>query len=110
MMSAKTYVFSDSVLCMGKIIDNPVKAWKEKIDWFQNSLESQELDRIDGEPTEFEWTSFQGHTTSKTLEEIQIMVAETKEFARAIPRTNYVNVQCPCVGTKWKQRIVCCEF
>ena len=78
MMTAKTYVFSDSVLCMGKISDNPVKAWKEKVDWCQNSLESQELDRIDGEPTVFEWMSFQGHTTSQTLEEIQIMVAEKK--------------------------------
>ena len=26
--NAKTYVFSDSVLCMGGIRQNPVKAWK----------------------------------------------------------------------------------
>ena len=35
--TAKAYVFSDSALCMGRISENPVKAWKEKIDWFMNS-------------------------------------------------------------------------
>ena len=51
--NAKTYVFSDSVLCMGRISGNPVKGLKEKIDWFQNTLQNTELDRIDGEPMEF---------------------------------------------------------
>ena len=55
---SQTYVFSDSILCMGGISQNPVKAWKEKIDWFQNSLPKKELDRIDGEPMEFEWKKF----------------------------------------------------
>ena len=41
---AKSYVFSDSVLCMGRISENPVKAWKEKIDWFMDSLQCRELD------------------------------------------------------------------
>ena len=40
---------------MARISGNPVKAWKEKIDWFQNTLQQRELDRIDGEPMEFEW-------------------------------------------------------
>ena len=35
--TAKTFVFSDSVLCMGGISPDPVKAWKEKIDWFMHS-------------------------------------------------------------------------
>ena len=35
--TAKTYVFSDSVLCMGGISSNPVEAWKEKIEWFVSS-------------------------------------------------------------------------
>ena len=35
--TAKAYVFSDSVVCMGRISENPVKAWKEKIAWFMNS-------------------------------------------------------------------------
>ena len=76
--NAKTYVFSDSVLCMGRISENPVKAWKEKIDWFQNSLQERELDRIDGELMEFEWKNFPGVTTLQILAEIQHMMTEIK--------------------------------
>ena len=43
--TAKTLVFSDSVLCTGRISENPVSAWKEKIDWFMNSSQCRELDR-----------------------------------------------------------------
>ena len=32
--TAKTNVFSDSVLCRGGISDEPVKAWKSRINWF----------------------------------------------------------------------------
>ena len=53
--TSKTYVFSDSVLCMGRICQNPVSAWKEKIEWFMNS--SQCRDPIDGKPMEFELRS-----------------------------------------------------
>ena len=54
--TAKADVFSDSVMCMGRISENPVSAWKEKIDWFMNSSQYRELDPIDGEPVEFECT------------------------------------------------------
>ena len=47
--------FFDSVLCMGRIPDTPVSAQKEKVDWFMNSHQCRELDRIDGEPMEMEW-------------------------------------------------------
>ena len=46
---AKTNVFSDSILCMGRISENPASAWKEKIDWFLNSSQCRELGRMDGE-------------------------------------------------------------
>ena len=52
--TAKTYVFSKSVLCMGGISSDPVKAWKERTDWFTDSRQYRELDRIDGEPMEVE--------------------------------------------------------
>ena len=56
----------------------PVRAWKEKIDWFQNSLQYRELDRIDGEPMEFQWNIFPGFTTLQILFEIQNMMTEVK--------------------------------
>ena len=64
---AKTYVFSHSALCMGGISSNPVKAWKEKIDWFVKSHQDKELDRIDGEPMKFECNNSPGFTTLQIL-------------------------------------------
>ena len=56
--TSKTHVFSDSVLCLGGISPDPVRAWKDKMDWFMESRQFNELDRIDG-PMEFEWNTFQ---------------------------------------------------
>ena len=56
---------------------NPVSAWKEKIGWFVNSSKCTELDRIDGEPMEFEWKIFPGFTTLQILAKIQNMMTET---------------------------------
>ena len=53
--TAKVCAFSGSELCMGRIPDNPVIAWMEKITWFMHSSQCRELDRIDGEPMDFEW-------------------------------------------------------
>ena len=51
----KTYVFADSVLCLGGIKENPNEAWKEKIKWYFESNHWKGLNRIDAEPVEFEW-------------------------------------------------------
>ena len=82
---------------MGRIPDNPVSAWKEKVDWFRNSLQCRELDRIDGEPMEFEWKIFPGFNTLQIL-------AETE----CEPRTDnlHVNVQRQCMVCIENSRIV----
>ena len=53
---AKVYVFSDSVLCLGKVNENPQSniAWEDRLTWFKSSPVYRTLDRIDGEPMEFE--------------------------------------------------------
>ena len=53
----QVYVLSDSVLCLGKIHENPQSnaAWEQRLGWFKTSQEYRDLDRIDGEPMEFEW-------------------------------------------------------
>ena len=53
----KVYVFSDSVLCLGKIHENPQSntAWEQRLGWFKSSQVYRNFDRIDGEPMEFEW-------------------------------------------------------
>ena len=53
---AKVYVFSDSVLCLEKMKQNPTSntAWAQQLDWFTDSPQYRTLDTIDGEPMEFE--------------------------------------------------------
>ena len=55
------YVFSDSVLCLGKIHENTQSndAWEDRLGWFKSSPEYRNFDRIDGGPMEFEWNIFQ---------------------------------------------------
>ena len=61
----KVYVFSDSVLCLGKIHQHPQsnEAWKERIGWIITDTSCRDYDGINGEPTEFEWNIFPGFTT-----------------------------------------------
>ena len=59
---AKVYVFSDSVLCLGKVNHNPTSntVCEEQLGWFKDSSQYRTLDTIDGELMEFEWKNFPG--------------------------------------------------
>ena len=67
---AKVYVFSDSVLCPGKMNENPQSniAWEDRLTWFKSSPQYRTMDTIDGEPMDFEWNIFQDspHCSSAT--------------------------------------------
>ena len=80
----KVYVFSDSVLCLVKIHENPQSndAWERRLGWFKSSPEYRNLDRIDGEPMEFEWNIFPGFNTlqlSQEVKELLLSLNETPE-------------------------------
>ena len=64
--NTKVYVFSDSVLCFGKMNENPQSnyAWEERLAW-----------RIDGEPMEFEWNIFPGFTTLELCHKVQKLLS-----------------------------------
>ena len=94
-----------SVLCMGGIRSNPVKEWKERVDWFMHSRQYRELDRIDGELMECRvWTFSRIH---------HIMDPRcdskhddwNKVWSWAIPVTKflYANVLPPLYGVKKKK-------
>ena len=70
---AKVYVFSDSVLCFGKMNENPQSniAWEDRLTWFKSSPVYRALDRIDGEPMEFEWNIFPGFTLLQFFNKVQ---------------------------------------
>ena len=57
---AKLYVFSDSVLCLGRIHQHPKanESWKDRIGWITTSQSYRDFDGISGEPTEFELNIF----------------------------------------------------
>ena len=69
----KVHVFSDSVLCLWKIFENPQSndAWEPRLGWFKTTQEYRNLDRIEGEPIEFEWNIFPGFNTLQLSEEVK---------------------------------------
>ena len=76
--TAKVYVFSDSVLCLGRMGDDPNQSWKNKINWYSYTNFFSELNRIDGKPMEFEWKILPRFKTAAILEEIQNKMGESQ--------------------------------
>ena len=70
---AKVYVFSDSVLCSGKVNQNPTSntVWEEQLSWFKDSPQHRTLDTFDGEPMEFERNIFPGFTALQLVDKVQ---------------------------------------
>ena len=69
----KVHVFSDSVLCLGKIHENTQSndAWEDRLGWFKSSQVYRKFDRFDDEPMEFEWNIFPGFTTLQLCNKVQ---------------------------------------
>ena len=78
---AKVCAFSDSVLCLGRMNENPQSndAWEDKLMWFKDSSQYRTLDTIDGEPMEFEWIIFPGFTTLQLVQEVQKLMNKMGE-------------------------------
>ena len=97
----KVYVLSDSVLCLGKIHENTQSngAWEDILGWFKTSQEYRNLDRIDGEPVEFEWNIVPGFNTLQLSEEVKrllLRLVETPEnfTGRIIFMSMFNDVSC----------------
>ena len=100
----KVYVFSDSVLCLGKILENPESndAWEQRLGWIKSSQNYRNFDRIDGEPMEFEWNIFPGFNTLQLSEEVKSLLyrlGETPEnfTGRILFMSMFNDISC---GTK----------
>ena len=78
---AKVYVFSDSVLCLGKMHQNPESnsVWEDKLTWFKSSSQYRTLDTIDAEPMEFEWNMFPGFTTLQLCNKVQDFLSKMSD-------------------------------
>ena len=78
---AKVYVFSDSVLCLGKMNQNPISntVWERQLEWFKDSSQYRTLDTIDREPMEFEWNIFPGFLTLQLVDEVRKFLSKMSE-------------------------------
>ena len=81
----KVYVFSDSVLCLGKIHQNPEsnEPWNKRIEWITFSQSYRNFDGINGEPTEFEWNISPGFDTLQLCDKVKDFLSslgETPEY------------------------------
>ena len=77
----KVYVFSVSVLCLGKIHQYPEsdEAWKKRIEWITSSQSYRNFDGINGEPTEFEWNIFTGFDTLQLCNKVKDLLSRLGE-------------------------------
>ena len=94
LLHTKVYVCSDSVLCLGKMNENPQSnyAWEDRLTWFKSSPEYRALDKIDGEPMEFEWNIFPGFTISQFCSKVQELVSRLSvEPENVIGRINFMS-------------------
>ena len=74
----KVYVFSDSVLCLGKVLQHPEsnEAWKNRVAGIRSEKSYKDYDAINGESTEFEWNIFPGFTTLQLYEKINDLLSD----------------------------------
>ena len=107
LQSTKVYVFSDSVLCLGRVHQHPQsnEAWKERIGWIITDKSYRDYDGINGEPTEFEWNIFPGFTTLQLCGKVTDLLSnlgETPEtFTRRILFMSMFNdISCDRKGNK----------
>ena len=77
----KVYVFSDSVLCLGKIFENTQSndAWEERLGCFKSSPVHRNFDRINGGPMEIEWNIFPGFKTLQLTEKVKSLLLRLGE-------------------------------
>ena len=77
----KVYVFLDSLLCLGKIFENPQSndAWEQRLGWLKSSSKYRNLDRIDGEPMDFEWNFFPGFNALQISDEVKSLLLKFGE-------------------------------
>ena len=83
---AKVYVFSDSVLCLGRIHQHPEsnEAWKKRIEWITTDKSYRDNDGINGEPTELEWNIFPGFTALQLCGKVTDLLSSLGETPETV--------------------------
>ena len=105
----KVYVFSDSVLCLGRILQHPEsnEAWKNRIAGVMSEESYRDYDGINGEPTEFEWNIFPGFTTLQLCGKVNDLLSDSGETpetftGRILFLSMFNDISCDRKGNKEK--------
>ena len=85
LQSAKVYVFSDSVLCLGKVLQHPEcnEAWKNRVAGIRAEKNYSDFDDVKGESAEFEWNIFPGFTTLQLCDKITDLLSSLGQSPEA---------------------------
>ena len=77
LQSTKVYVFSDSVLCLGKVLQHPEcnEAWKNRVAGVRAERSHRDFEDVSGESTEFEWNIFPGFTSFQLCDRINNLLS-----------------------------------
>ena len=107
LQSTKVYVFSDSVLCLGKIHQHPQsnEAWKDRIERITTDQSYRDNDGINGEPTELEWNIFPGFTTLQLCGKVNDLLSDLGETpetftGRILFMSMFNDISCDRKGNK----------
>ena len=75
--STKVYVFSDSVICLGRVLQHLEcnEAWKNRVVGVRAEKRYRDYDVINGEPIGFEWNIFPGFTTLRFCDKISDLMS-----------------------------------
>ena len=77
LQSTKVYVFSDSVLCLGKVLQHLEcnEAWKSRVAGVRSERNYRDFEDVKGESAEFEWNIFPGFTTLQLCDKISDLLS-----------------------------------
>ena len=77
LQSKKVYVFSDSVLCLGKVLQHPEcnEAWKNRLAGVRAERSYRDYEDVSGGSTEFEWNIFPGFTSLQLCDKISNLLS-----------------------------------
>ena len=78
LQSTKVFVFSDSVFCLGKVLQHPEcnEAWKNRVAGVRAERSYRDYDAVNGESIEFEWNIFPGFTTLQLCDKINDLLSD----------------------------------
>ena len=88
LQSTKVYVFSDSVLCLGKVLQHLGcnEAWKNGVAGVRAERSYRDYDAINGKSTELEWNIFPGFTTLQLFDKISDLLSSMGQTPESFTR------------------------